>query len=133
MKTFEQEVKKLILNKYGSLKHFTDTIQMPWTTLDSILKRGIANSNVSNVSKIAKELNLDLEAFIEGKLLSSSPMTIAAHKDSENWTPEEYQKIEDYKQLLLAARSIKQNQRPHTLNPSQKSAYSFDHTPHTEN
>jgi repressor LexA len=33
------------------------------------------------------------------------PETIAAHKeDNENWTAEELQKMEDYKQLLLAAR-----------------------------
>lgn len=110
MNTFEQEVKELIINRYGNLKRFTDKIQMPWTTLDSILKRGIANSNVSNVSKVAKELNLDLEAFIEGKLIFSAPVTVAAHRDSEDWTPEEYQKIEDYKRLLLAARAAKQKQ-----------------------
>ncbi|MBH1941682.1 helix-turn-helix domain-containing protein [Mobilitalea sibirica] len=34
--------------------------------------------------------------------------TVAAHKDdSENWTPEELKKIEEYKQLLLAARKNK--------------------------
>lgn len=35
--------------------------------------------------------------------------TIAAHReDSENWTPEELQKIEDYKKLLLRARNSKE-------------------------
>ena len=34
--------------------------------------------------------------------------TIAAHKeDNENWTKEELDKIEEYKQLLLAARNNK--------------------------
>jgi hypothetical protein len=34
--------------------------------------------------------------------------TIAAHKDdNKNWTEEELKKIEDYKQLLLAARKNK--------------------------
>lgn len=32
------------------------------------------------------------------------PTTIAAHKDGENFTPEELQKIEEYKKLLIAAR-----------------------------
>lgn len=35
--------------------------------------------------------------------------TVAAHKeDNENWTAEELSKIEEYKQLLLAARNNKQ-------------------------
>jgi len=32
------------------------------------------------------------------------PETIAAHKDEDVFTPEELQKIEEYKKLLLAAR-----------------------------
>lgn len=32
------------------------------------------------------------------------PMTVAAHKDGENFTPEELEKIEEYKKLLIAAR-----------------------------
>lgn len=35
---------------------------------------------------------------------NNSPSTIAAHKDGDIFTPEELQKIEDYKKLLLAAR-----------------------------
>ncbi len=37
-----------------------------------------------------------------------NPETIAAHKENnENWTEEELRKIEEYKQLLLAARKNK--------------------------
>ena len=59
MEQMEKELKELIINKYGSLKKFCEKIDMPWTTLDSILKRGIANSNITNVMKISKELNVD--------------------------------------------------------------------------
>ena len=34
----------------------------------------------------------------------SEPTTLAAHKDGEDFTPEELDKIEQYKKLLLAAR-----------------------------
>ncbi|MDF2858355.1 MAG: helix-turn-helix domain protein [Neobacillus sp.] len=41
-------------------------------------------------------------------LKSKKNHTIAAHKDGyENWTPDELEKIEEYKQLLLAARNNK--------------------------
>lgn len=33
-----------------------------------------------------------------------NPIPVAAHKDGENFTPEELEKIEEYKKLLIAAR-----------------------------
>lgn len=44
MNELESNVKALIIDRYGSMKKFSEKIDMPWTTLDSILKRGIANS-----------------------------------------------------------------------------------------
>ena len=51
MQELESKIKELIISRYGSLKKFSEKINMPWTTLDSILKRGIANSNIKNVLK----------------------------------------------------------------------------------
>ena len=110
----EIRIKEIIIEKYGSIKKFCETINMPWTTLDSILKRGIANSNITNVLKITKELNINAELLVDGiiKPLSENELvnyqdrlqTIAAHKDGNNFTQEELEKIEEYKKLLLAAR-----------------------------
>lgn len=61
MQELEANIKSLIIGRYGSLKKFSETINMPWTTLDSILKRGMANSNITNVLKITRELGLDAE------------------------------------------------------------------------
>ena len=104
----ELKIKAMIVEKYGSLKKFCEIIDMPWTTLDSILKRGIANSNITNVMKITKELGVDTESLAAGVIIPSRNLdiseTIAAHKDGENFTPEELDKIEEYKRLLIAAR-----------------------------
>ena len=54
MQELEANIKSLIIERYGSLKKFSETINMPWTTLDSILKRGMANSNITNVLKITR-------------------------------------------------------------------------------
>lgn len=106
MEEMELKLRELIINKYGSLKKFCEKINMPWTTLDSILKRGVANSNILNVMKIANELNVDTESLASGQIIPAREKihTVAAHKDGENFTPEELQKIEEYKKLLLAAR-----------------------------
>ena len=51
---------------------------------------------------------LDAIDYLADDDSSMQPVTIAAHKDGENFTPEELQKIEEYKELLLAARRSKE-------------------------
>ena len=41
MKTSEDLLRELILSKYKSIREFTNEIGMPYTTVDSLLKRGI--------------------------------------------------------------------------------------------
>lgn len=69
MGTAENHIKEIIVNRYGSLKKFCELIDMPWTTLDSILKRGFANSNITNVMKISHELKVDTESLASGKII----------------------------------------------------------------
>lgn len=61
----EEKLKKKILERYGSIRQFSLKIGVPHTTIDSILKRGIINSNVGNVIKICKELDVSIEKLIE--------------------------------------------------------------------
>lgn len=75
METTENRIKEVIINKYGSLKKFCEIINMPWTTLDSILKRGFANSNITNVMKISHELKVDTESLASGKIVDSAERT----------------------------------------------------------
>ena len=65
----ENKVKELIIEKYGSVKIFADKIQVPYTTIDTILKRGLLNSNVLNVIKICNELGLDIDEIANGKVV----------------------------------------------------------------
>lgn len=60
----EEKLKELIINKYGSIRQFAIKIEIPYTTIDSILKRGIDNSNVGNVIKMCKELNLSIDKLM---------------------------------------------------------------------
>lgn len=70
MVAVENRIKEMIINQYGSLKKFCEIIEMPWTTLDSILKRGFANSNITNVMKISHELKVDTESLASGKIVN---------------------------------------------------------------
>lgn len=104
MNELESKLKALIIHRYGSLKKFADTIDMPWTTLDSILKRGVANSNITNVLKITHELNLDTEKLVDGELVDSSPIitTAAAHFDGTEYTEEQLERIKAFAAFIKA-------------------------------
>ena len=109
MEKLEIQLKEMIINRYGSLKKFCETINMPWTTLDSILKRGISNSNIMNVMKITKELGIDTESLASGMIEDShsknAPInTIAAHFDGNEYTEEEINKINEFAAFVKAQR-----------------------------
>lgn len=65
----EGKIKNIIIEKYGSVKRFSNKINVPYTTIDTILKRGLLNSNALNVIKICKELDIDVDELAENKLV----------------------------------------------------------------
>lgn len=66
--TTEEKLKELILKRYNSIREFTITIDIPYTTMDSIFRRGIGNSSVSNVIKICKALGISADALADGEI-----------------------------------------------------------------
>lgn len=66
--TIEDQLKKLILSRYRSIREFTIAIDMPYTTIDSIFRRGVGNSSVSNVIKICKALRISADELAEGRI-----------------------------------------------------------------
>lgn len=67
--TIEDKLKSLILARYHSIREFTIHINMPYSTMDSIFKRGIGNSSVSNVIKICKALRISADALADGEIV----------------------------------------------------------------
>ena len=113
MTDIETKIREMIIEKYGSLKKFCEIIEMPWSTLDSILKRGIANSNITNVMKITKELGVDTENLASGIIINRSKKNmnaegnpnIIAQNDSERRLLMLYRKVggasEDEKEAII--------------------------------
>lgn len=113
MTDIETKIREMIIEKYGSLKKFCEIIEMPWSTLDSILKRGIANSNITNVMKITKELGVDTENLVSGIIINRSTKNmnaegnpnIIAQNDSERRLLMLYRKVggasEDEKEAII--------------------------------
>lgn len=108
MEETELHLKNMIIERYGNLKKFCETIGMPWSTLDSILKRGISNSNITNVMKITNELKIDTESLASGRIVNSinksSLHTIAAHFDGNEYTDDELAEIKKFAEYVKSKR-----------------------------
>ena len=64
--THEEILKNYILKRYHSLREFAKVADIPYTTLVTILKRGINNSSVGNIIRICKTLNISADALANG-------------------------------------------------------------------
>ena len=71
--TIEEQLKQFILSRYGSLREFTMSTDIPYSTLDSILRRQIKNSGVSNILKICNALHISADDLIYGKITPVTP------------------------------------------------------------
>lgn len=67
----------------------------------SLYELGKREPNIAIIKKLAKYYNVSPSELIGW---DDQPTTVAAHKDGDNFTPDELAKIEEYKKLLLAAR-----------------------------
>lgn len=61
--TIEEQLKNEILTRYKSIRSFTTSIGIPYSTLDSVFKRGIHNAGVSTMIKVFEALDLDIESI----------------------------------------------------------------------
>ena len=101
----ENKIKDMIINKYGSLRNFCNKIDVPYSTIDSILKRGIGKANVLNVIKICNALGLSVDSLKHG---------IIEPTETEQVTPEEF--ANEVRGLLCKTNSLTEQQKQHLLN-----------------
>jgi len=58
-------IESLIKTKYKSVRQFSKIIDVPHTTITSMLKTGIGGTGVDTVLKICKELNISLDSLCD--------------------------------------------------------------------
>ena len=66
--TIEEQLKTRILERYKSVRAFTQEIDIPYSTVDTLFKRGIYGTGVSTILKIFQALDLDVESISTGEL-----------------------------------------------------------------
>lgn len=97
--TIEEKLKDYILKKYSSMREFTIDIGLPYSTMATILKRGIANSNVNNIIKICQALGISADELAAGNIV---PVPVSEEHDEI--AIEDV--LEHAKQLLMQADNV---------------------------
>lgn len=87
----ENKIKEMIINRYGSISNFCKKVKLPYTTVDSILKRGLANANVLNVIKMCDELNISIDSLKNG-IISPAEIEKISAKEFEILVKNELEK-----------------------------------------
>lgn len=105
----EDKLKELILSNYKSIREFTNDIQMPYSTVDTILKRGVRKASVDNVIKICDFLGISTDALVNGSIEYVSniekPHTIAAHFDGDEYTEEQLDRIKAFAAFIKSEKN----------------------------
>ena len=107
MGTSEDRLKEYVLKKYKSVREFTCAIDMPYSTVDSIFKRGVRNASVENIIKICDFLGISTDALINGSIQpkASEPTTIAVCIDTDDLTDTEMADVAKYIAFLKSNRT----------------------------
>lgn len=67
--SIEEKLREYILTYYKSIREFTQKANIPYSTMDGILKRGIANSSIGNVLKVCQALGISADELARNKVV----------------------------------------------------------------
>lgn len=90
--SIEERLKCLILAQYKSVRAFATVIDVPYTTVDSVIKRGVMKSGVGTVTKICRRLKISADALADGEI-------VPYEKSDIELSPAERKLIEKYRAL----------------------------------
>lgn len=96
---------KVIEDKGYNVMSLSKASGVPYTTIRSMVERDLSNASIDNVLKICSVLGIKAEVFEDmDSYFNNQPETIAAHHDGEEWTDEELETIEKFKQFVKSQR-----------------------------
>lgn len=81
--SIEEKLKSLILQKFKSVRIFSQTIGVPNSTIATILTKGILNASVTTMIQISRELKIDLDRLVDGEIVDISNKAISSFTQSE--------------------------------------------------
>lgn len=97
----EKDLRDLICSKYKSIRAFADAADLPYTTVDSILKRGIDKATVKNVIKLCQTLNIDTDALADGRIMPRKALLNIAITSNEKVFLSKIRSLDDQKKAVV--------------------------------
>lgn len=66
--TVEEQLKLIIEEKYKNVRNFSMSVGIPYSTMRSVLERGLNKANISTVLTICDALGIEAESIATGKI-----------------------------------------------------------------
>lgn len=64
----EEELRQLIINRFGSVNKFAQDVGISQSTLFSMFNRGIKKANIQTIITICRELNISTDELCQGRI-----------------------------------------------------------------
>lgn len=104
--TIEEKLKSLILTRYSSIRDFAINAEIPYTTIRSILERGVENASISNVIKICKALSISVDALANGEIENRFETSCKTDIDITDIVNEAKAKLSDVNHLTINGQKV---------------------------
>lgn len=97
----EEELKKIIIDRYGSVNKFATVCNVPYSTIATIFVRGINKANISTVIAICKELKISADELANGKITPYQYIEAnMEYINLDDLNEENQKRLKDYYELL---------------------------------
>lgn len=103
--SFLTKLDKLMKDRNINKSQLSKESGVPYTTIDGFYKKGTDNIKLSTLKKLSSYFGCSLDYLADDDISEDSITTIAAHHDSEDWTEEEFNEIEEFKKFVLSKRN----------------------------
>lgn len=98
--TIEEQLKQMMINHSGSINKFASDVGLPYSTVASILNRGVKNANVQNIIKVCHALNISADELANGRITTTWDLLV---KNKESTVPFDFFKLTPENQARLIA------------------------------
>lgn len=99
--TIEEKLKKLIIEKSGSVNKFSSECGLSQSTIATIFVRGVNNANARNIIKICKHLGISADELLESRIVKSSISDLDGEINTKLLSEENYLRLLGYYHALI--------------------------------
>lgn len=75
--TIEDKIKKLIIERYGTISNFTNQIGMPNSTFATIMKKGIHNASIQSIILLCQSLGISADELANDRIVPNEKNSIS--------------------------------------------------------